>query len=60
MNPGRDRYDFASIEDQNRIDLVFAELAAAGFAVGATEMGENITTQGIDLLALPRGARLPT
>jgi len=34
------------------------ELRAAGFSVAAGEMGENITTQGIDLLALPQGARL--
>ena len=29
------------------------ELAAAGFEVGPGEMGENITTRGIDLLGLP-------
>ncbi|WP_112663760.1 MOSC domain-containing protein [Microvirga flavescens] len=34
------------------------ELARAGFAVAAGAMGENVTTRGIDLLALPRGARL--
>lgn len=34
------------------------ELQAEGFAVSAGEMGENVTTCGIDLLALPRGARL--
>jgi MOSC domain-containing protein YiiM len=34
------------------------ELNAAGFAVAAGEMGENITTRGIDLLSLPQGARL--
>ena len=34
------------------------ELRGAGFPVAAGEMGENITTRGIDLLALPRGARL--
>jgi MOSC domain-containing protein YiiM len=33
-------------------------LAAAGFAVGPGDLGENITTSGIDLLALPPGARL--
>src|SRR5690606_36184946 len=37
---------------------LFDELAAKGFAVGAGEMGENVTTSGIDLLDLPRGARL--
>jgi MOSC domain-containing protein YiiM len=34
------------------------ELAAAGFDVAAGEMGENVTTRGIALLALPTGARL--
>jgi len=34
------------------------ELRMAGFAVSAGQMGENITTQGIDLLGLPAGARL--
>ena len=34
------------------------ELRAAGFAVSAGQMGENITTQGVDLLGLPTGARL--
>lgn len=37
---------------------LFAELAAKGFAVAPGEMGENVTTAGIDLLALPLGARL--
>ena len=35
-----------------------ADLAAAGFRVGPGELGENVTTRGIDLLSLPRGARL--
>jgi MOSC domain-containing protein YiiM len=34
------------------------ELAAQGFVVASGEMGENVTTRGIDLLNLPRGARL--
>jgi len=34
------------------------ELAQAGFPVRAGELGENVTTRGIDLLGLPRGARL--
>jgi MOSC domain-containing protein YiiM len=34
------------------------ELHAQGYKVGAGELGENITTRGIDLLALPRGTRL--
>ncbi|MGG5811318.1 MOSC domain-containing protein [Falsiroseomonas sp. CW058] len=37
---------------------LFGELAAAGFEVGPAALGENITTRGIDLLGLPRGARL--
>jgi MOSC domain-containing protein YiiM len=34
------------------------ELRAAGFAVSAGEMGENVTTRGVDLVALPAGTRL--
>ena len=34
------------------------ELRAAGFAVSAGQMGENVTTRGVDLLALPAGTRL--
>jgi MOSC domain-containing protein YiiM len=34
------------------------ELRAGGFAVTAGQMGENITTRGIDLLGLPTGTRL--
>jgi MOSC domain-containing protein YiiM len=34
------------------------ELNAAGFGVAPGDMGENVTTRGIDLLALPAGARL--
>lgn len=34
------------------------ELNAAGFRIAPGEMGENITTRGLDLLALPRGTRL--
>lgn len=34
------------------------ELQAAGFDVAAGQMGENITTRGVDLLGLPTGARL--
>jgi MOSC domain-containing protein YiiM len=34
------------------------ELGAAGFAVSAGQMGENVTTRGVDLLGLPAGARL--
>ena len=34
------------------------ELRAAGFTVSAGQMGDNITTQCVDLLGLPAGARL--
>jgi len=34
------------------------ELAAAGFTVLPGDLGENVTTRGIDLLGLPTGARL--
>jgi hypothetical protein len=37
---------------------LFDELARAGFAVGPGQLGENVTTRGIDLLGLPRGTRL--
>jgi MOSC domain-containing protein YiiM len=34
------------------------ELRAAGFTVSAGQMGENVTTRGVDLLGLPTGTRL--
>ena len=34
------------------------ELRAAGFVVSAGQMGENVTTRGVDLLGLPTGTRL--
>jgi MOSC domain-containing protein YiiM len=34
------------------------ELKTAGFAVSPGQMGENVTTHGIDLLSLPTGTRL--
>ncbi len=34
------------------------ELGNAGIAVSAGQMGENVTTRGIDLLGLPTGTRL--
>jgi MOSC domain-containing protein YiiM len=37
---------------------LFEELAARGYTLGAGDVGENVTTYGIDLLALPQGARL--
>lgn len=37
---------------------LFDELGARGFEIEPGQMGENITTRGIDLLGLPTGARL--
>jgi len=34
------------------------ELNAQGFNVSAGQMGENVTTRGVDLLHLPKGTRL--
>ena len=34
------------------------ELQRAGFVVSAGQMGENVTTRGVDLLRLPTGTRL--
>jgi len=34
------------------------ELAGKGFEVAPGQMGENVTTSGVELLALPAGARL--
>jgi MOSC domain-containing protein YiiM len=45
-----------------QVHLIHAELhvalEGAGFHVLPGEMGENITTRGVDLLGLPRGTRL--
>ena len=37
---------------------LFDELRSMGFVVKPGELGENVTTSGIDLLALPAGTRL--
>lgn len=37
---------------------LFDELKLAGFDLAPGDLGENVTTRGIDLLALPVGARL--
>ncbi len=37
---------------------LLAELSERGFDVGPGQMGENVTTAGLDLLALPRGTGL--
>lgn len=34
------------------------ELATAGFEVRPGDLGENVTTRGVDLLSLPKGTRL--
>ena len=45
-----------------QVHLIHAELHDSlreqGFEIEAGEMGENLTTAGIDLLGLPRGTRL--
>ncbi len=45
-----------------QVHLIHAELHESlrerGFAVCAGQMGENITTRGLDILGLPSGARL--
>jgi MOSC domain-containing protein YiiM len=37
---------------------LFEELAARGFVLRPGDIGENVTTRGLDLLALPTGTRL--
>ncbi|MET9346944.1 MOSC domain-containing protein [Streptomyces termitum] len=37
---------------------LFEEVAAAGFEVAPGDLGENVTTRGVDLLALSTGTRL--
>lgn len=37
---------------------LFAELKEKGFLIGPADFGENITTEGIDLLSLPANTRL--
>ncbi|MBV8756325.1 MAG: MOSC domain-containing protein, partial [Deltaproteobacteria bacterium] len=37
---------------------LFAELAAQGFSVAPGDLGENVTTAGVDLLGLPTGTLL--
>ena len=37
---------------------LFEELRASGFEVAPGQMGENITTAGVDLLSLPTNTRL--
>lgn len=48
--------------NRRQVHLIHAELhdelRAAGFEVAPGEMGENVTTRGLDLLGLPVGTRL--
>ncbi|HMG31370.1 MAG TPA: alpha/beta fold hydrolase [Jiangellaceae bacterium] len=52
----------ATTPNLRQVHLIHAELhddlGAVGFAVGAGDLGENVTTRGIDLLGLPIGTRL--
>jgi MOSC domain-containing protein YiiM len=53
---------FARTPNLRQVHLVHAELhdelRQAGFEVKPGEIGENVTTRGVDLLALPVGTRL--
>jgi MOSC domain-containing protein YiiM len=53
---------FAKEPNLRQVHLIHAELhdelRERGFAVSAGQMGENVTTRGVDLLGLPAGARL--
>jgi MOSC domain-containing protein YiiM len=51
-----------TVPNLRQVHLVHAELheelQRAGFTLAPGQMGENVTTRGIDLLALPTGTRL--
>jgi MOSC domain-containing protein YiiM len=51
-----------SVPNLRQVHLIHAELhdelAEAGFQIRPGEMGENVTTRGVDLLGLPVGTRL--
>ena len=51
-----------TLPNLRQVHLIHAELhdelREAGFAVSPGQMGENVTTRGVDLLGLPAGARL--
>ena len=57
----RARYN-PSLPNLRQVHLIPAELledlAEKGFVVGPGDMGENVTTRGIDLMALPLATRL--
>lgn len=61
MHRSRARRDPAQ-PNLRQVHLIHAELHdelhARGFGVAPGEMGENVTTRGVDLLALPAGTRL--
>lgn len=61
MHRSRRRRD-PTLPNLRQVHLIHAELhdelAGRGFAVAPGQMGENVTTRGMDLLALPAGARL--
>ncbi len=52
----------ASQPNLRQVHLIHAELhdelLTRGFAIAAGQMGENVTTRGVDLLGLPVGTRL--
>ena len=56
------RLRFGNQPNLRQVHLIHAELhdelRERGFAIMAGQMGENITTRGIDLLGLPTGTRL--
>ena len=39
-------------------DELFEELSTKGYAIAPGQLGENVTTRGVDLLGLPIGTRL--
>jgi MOSC domain-containing protein YiiM len=51
-----------TVPNLRQVHLIHAELhdelREAGFVLAPGQMGENITTRGVDLLGLPTGARL--
>jgi MOSC domain-containing protein YiiM len=51
-----------TVPNLRQVHLIHAELhdelAEAGFIIAPGQMGENITTRGLDLLGLPTGAKL--
>jgi MOSC domain-containing protein YiiM len=53
---------YGHLPNLRQVHLIHAELLdelrAAGFAIRAGDMGENVTTSGVDLLGLPTGTRL--